>query len=66
MVTGLTKDDLLQPMDYSELEESPCFRFEEGVLNGIGEVRAALYSFFSDQEDCVFEKTASDIAPCTD
>ena len=37
-------------MDYDELEGDPQFRFEEGVLNGIGEARAALYSFFSDQE----------------
>lgn len=37
IVPGLTKEDLLQPMDYDELEENPSFRFEEGVLNGIGE-----------------------------
>ena len=49
-IPGLTKEDLLQPMDYDELEGDPQFRFEEGVLNGIGEARAALYSFFSDQE----------------
>ncbi|AAF39104.1 hypothetical protein C6H88_01220 [Chlamydia muridarum str. Nigg] len=66
MVPELTTEDLLQPMDYDELEGNPSFRFEEGVLSGIGEVRAALYSFFSDQEDSMREEFSSDISLCKD
>ena len=46
LVPNLTSDDVLQPMDFAELEENPAFRFEEGVLSGIGEARAALRAFF--------------------
>lgn len=66
IVPGLTKEDLLQPMDYDELEENPSFRFEEGVLNGIGETRAALYSFFSDLEDSFCVESSSDTSLCKD
>ncbi|AEB41066.1 hypothetical protein [Chlamydia pecorum] len=48
LVPHLTSDDVLQPMDFAELEENPAFRFEEGVLSGIGEVRAALRAFFAE------------------
>ncbi|BAE81027.1 conserved hypothetical protein [Chlamydia felis Fe/C-56] len=49
IVPNLTSDDVLQPMDFSILEENPCFRFEEGVLSGLGEARAAILALFSDE-----------------
>ncbi len=42
IVPTLTEDDLLQPMDYPELEGNPFFRYEEGILEGIHTVRSAL------------------------
>ena len=38
----VTEDDLLQPFDFKELESSPHFRYEEGVLHGFQAVKAAL------------------------
>lgn len=35
VIPHLTADDMLQPNDFNELEQSPHFRFEEGVLIGI-------------------------------
>ncbi len=35
IVPRVTQDDLLQPNDFSELENHPEFRYEEGVLHGI-------------------------------
>lgn len=32
---GWTEEDLLQPQDFPELENSPHFRYEEGILHGI-------------------------------
>ncbi|MGE3954254.1 MAG: hypothetical protein AB7F31_03525 [Parachlamydiales bacterium] len=42
---NLTSEDALQPNDYPELEENPLFRYEEGVLEGILTVRAAIRAF---------------------
>ncbi|SPN74107.1 hypothetical protein C10C_0974 [Chlamydia serpentis] len=50
IVPNLTSEDLLQPMDFPELEENPYFRFEEGVLSGMGEVRAAILAMLSQQD----------------
>jgi hypothetical protein len=44
LVPHLTSDDILQPNDFSELEENPHFRYEEGILAGMLTVRAALQS----------------------
>ncbi len=41
-VPTLTSEDVLQPNDYPELEDNPHFRYEEGVLEGILTVKAAL------------------------
>lgn len=49
VIAHLTSDDVLQPMDFLELEENPFFRFEEGVLTGIGEARAAIAALFADE-----------------
>jgi hypothetical protein len=45
-VPNLTTEDVLQPVDYPELENNPAFRYEEGVLEGIHTVRAALLALF--------------------
>lgn len=45
-IPTLTSDDILQPIDYPELELNPHFRYEEGVLEGILTVRAALLALF--------------------
>lgn len=49
ILPNVTSDDLLQPMDFSVLEENPIFRFEEGVLSGLGEARAAILALFSEE-----------------
>ncbi|ADZ18090.1 MULTISPECIES: hypothetical protein [Chlamydia] len=49
IIPNLTSDDVLQPMDFSLLEENPFFRFEEGVLSGLGEARAAILALFADE-----------------
>jgi hypothetical protein len=38
----ITPDDLWQPNDFPLLEENPYFRYEEGVLAGLLQVKAAL------------------------
>ena len=38
----VTEEDLLQPNDFPELELHPHFRYEEGILDGMQVVRAAL------------------------
>lgn len=47
IVPGITEEDLLQPFDYKELEQSPYFRYEEGVLHGILSTKAALLAQIS-------------------
>lgn len=44
IVPHLTPEDVLQPNDYSELEENPVFRYEEGLLAGIQSLQIALKS----------------------
>ncbi|VVT42993.1 hypothetical protein BOKEGFJH_00520 [Chlamydia avium] len=57
ILPNVTSDDLLQPMDFSMLEENPIFRFEEGVLSGVGEARAAIFALFSEEtRRCEFDK----------
>lgn len=46
-VPNLTTEDALQPCDYPELELNPHFRYEEGVLEGVQTVKAALLNLFS-------------------
>lgn len=47
-VPTLTTEDVLQPNDYPELENNSHFRYEEGVLEGVQTVRAALLALFKD------------------
>lgn len=42
IVPHITPDDLLQPIDFPELEHHPHFRYEEGILDGMQVVAAAL------------------------
>lgn len=51
IIDNLTSEDLLQPMDYPELEQSPEFRFEEGVLMGMGEMKAAILALITEKDD---------------
>ena len=44
IVPHITSDDLLQPNDFHELEHHPHFRYEEGILDGMQVIRAALYA----------------------
>lgn len=41
LVPHATADDILQPIDFPELENHPYFRYEEGVLEGLLTARAA-------------------------
>ena len=41
-VPHLTKEDLLQPNDFEELESNPYFRYEEGVLCGLLTIQMAM------------------------
>ena len=41
LVPGVTDDDLLQPNDFAVLENSPHFRYNEGVLEGLMSARMA-------------------------
>lgn len=42
IVPKLTPEDMLQPNDYSELENHPHFRYEEGILDGLQTAQMAL------------------------
>lgn len=48
LVPRITDEDLLQPMDFPLLELNPLFRFEEGLLMGIGEARAAILAYLKE------------------
>jgi len=50
MVPNLTQEDLLQPNDYRVLENSPLFRYEEGVLIGMKTMQAALRAHRRERE----------------
>ena len=42
LLPHLTRDDILQPNDYPEIDNHPFFRYEEGVLKGMHAVKMAL------------------------
>ena len=48
IVPNLTTEDVLQPNDYPELENSPLFRYEEGVLEGLKTSQMALQAHLKD------------------
>lgn len=35
IIPHITREDVLQPNDFPELENHPLFRYEEGVLEGM-------------------------------
>ena len=41
IIPNITREDVLQPNDFLDLENNPYFRYEEGVLEGIRSVKAA-------------------------
>lgn len=45
-VPQLTLEDLWQPNDFPELEQSPHFRYEEGVLAGLQSMQMAMQAQF--------------------
>ena len=47
IVPHITADDLLQPNDFPELEMHPHFRYEEGILDGLQVVEAALLGHYA-------------------
>ena len=49
-IPNLTSEDVLQPVDYPMLENSPLFRYEEGSLAGMHTIRSALLAYFQDIE----------------
>ena len=42
LVPHITREDILQPNDFPELENHPLFRYEEGVLEGLRTAATAL------------------------
>lgn len=38
----ITRDDILQPNDFPQLENNPYFRYEEGILEGLRTARMAM------------------------
>ena len=48
IVPQVTSDDILQPNDYSELENHPYFRYEEGVLKGLQTAQMAFLAWCKD------------------
>lgn len=49
IVPHITRDDLLQPNDFPELELHPYFRYEEGVLEGL---MTARMSYMAETSSC--------------
>lgn len=49
VIPNFTTDDLLQPNDFPELERSPLFRYEEGVLEGLLTARMAYLALQREQ-----------------
>ena len=39
---NITEEDIMQPFDFKELEQSTYFRYEEGVYCGILSAKAAI------------------------
>lgn len=44
LVPYVTSDDIMQPFDFPELEESSLFRYEEGYLHGLKAARVAVFA----------------------
>lgn len=46
IIPHITREDILQPNDFIDLENNPYFRYEEGVLEGL---RSAQMAFLADE-----------------
>lgn len=44
IIPNITRDDVMQPNDFPELENNPYFRYEEGVLEGLRTAEMAFRS----------------------
>jgi len=44
IIPNITRDDVMQPNDFPELENHPNFRYEEGVLEGLRTAQMAFRS----------------------
>lgn len=51
LVPGLTLEDIRNPQDYQELENSSRFQFEDGILSGYISMRTAVAAEFNQQEE---------------
>ena len=49
-VSTLTSEDVLQPVDYPELENCPQFRYEEGILHGLLSAQTAIRCLLIEQK----------------
>ena len=58
IVPYVTPEDIMQPNDFPELETHPSFRYEEGILDGMQVMKAALLA----QEKDVQSLSLADIS----
>lgn len=49
IIPNITREDILQPNDFPELEFNPYFRYEEGVLEGLRTARMGLLAYGQDR-----------------
>lgn len=47
-VPQVTHEDIMQPNDFNELELEPSFRYEEGILDGMRVVQAAMQALLKE------------------
>ncbi len=50
IIPYVTSDDLLQPVDFEELENNPHFRYEEGILDGLQVAKSAFLAWQKDHK----------------
>lgn len=50
IVPHVTKDDIMQPNDFPDLENNPFFRYEEGVLEGVRTCAMAFAALWRERE----------------
>jgi len=50
IIPHVTQEDIMQPFDFPELEESPLFRYEEGVWSGLLQAKTLLLQWSRAQD----------------
>jgi len=50
IVKDATAEDILQPNDFPELENSPHFRYEEGIVAGLQSAESAVNAWIAEQK----------------